>query len=133
MVLLGLSLVATGCGGGGFGEEATGTSGGGPSNSPVVGTWRAELLIPVGSDDYVQETTTWAFGSDDSCRRVIVSLQYSEGVAYTTLRTCTYRLNQGVVIVLYDDAMTEVPYPFSKPLNDPDVLVLSGITYGRIP
>ena len=57
---------------------------------------------------------------------------FSEGVSNTTSTACTYTLGQGVVLVLYNGAVLETSYPFSFPLNDPNKLILSGITYDRV-
>jgi hypothetical protein len=131
LVLLALTLAPTACGGGGLTAPGTAGTGGGV-NSAVVGTWQAVVITPLDGNDFVQTTTTWIFRSDGTCRQTVATLQFSEGITRTTVRNCTYQLNQGEILVLYEGADVDVPYPFSKPLNDPNVLVLSGIPFDRI-
>lgn len=140
LVLLGLTLLLGGCEAGspttghpvGPDDGTTGTSGGGNAATLILGTWEATVILSLSDNDFLTTRTTLVFRADAGCRQLVESRQFSEGVTRTTIRDCTYRLNQGVVIVLYDGALQELTYPFSFPLNNRNVLVLSGLEYGRV-
>lgn len=113
----------------------TGTSGGGGSSNAailIVGTWETTVITPLAMGDYLTTKTTWTFRDTGACLQTIESRVFSEGVTNTTSTACTYTLGQGVVLVLYTGAALQTSYPFSFPLNDPDHLILSGITYDRV-
>ena len=113
-------------------EETGGTSGGGSAATLIIGTWEATVILGLTGDDFQTTVTTWTFQDNGACLQVVNTTQFSEGVTYTEVHPCTYRLNQGVVVVLYDEAAEEVEYPFSFPVNNRDVLILSGLGYGRL-
>ena len=98
----------------------------------IVGTWETTVITPLAMGDYLTTKTTWIFRDTGACLQTIESTVFSEGVTNTTSTACTYTLGQGVVLVLYTGAALQTSYPFSFPLNDPDHLILSGITYDRV-
>jgi len=143
VVLLALTLTLGACEGGspftpdtlpGPGGGNGGTSvGDGNAAVRILGTWEATIITFLPANDFVTERTTWIYRADTTCLRVVESEQFSEGIMRTTIRGCTYTLGQGIVRVLYDGATLPTLYPFSFPINDTNRLVLSGITYERIP
>ncbi len=142
MVLLALTLTLGACEAGTSftpeylpapGGGNPGTSGGGGNAAVlIVGTWEATIITQLPMNDFITSETTWIFRADATCRQTIQTLQFSEGIVRTESNGCTYTLAQGVVLVLYDTATMEIGYPFSFPINNRDVLVLSGIPYDRI-
>jgi hypothetical protein len=113
-------------------DETGGSSGGATATTRILGVWEATVILGLAGDDFETTVTTWTFRDDGTCLRVVDTRQFSEGVTFTTIRACTYRLNQGVVIVLYDDATEEIEYELAFPVNDRDVLFISGLGYGRV-
>jgi hypothetical protein len=142
MVLLALSLTLSACTSGEpFTPDYlpdpggnTGTSGGGGGNAAelIVGSWEATIITTLPANDFITTKTTWDFLANGNCLQTIVSLQFSEGITHTTSTACTYSLGQGVLLVLYVGATLPTSYPISFPLNEPDQLVISGITYDRV-
>jgi len=142
MVLLALSLTLSACTSGEpFTPDYlpdpggnTGTSGGGGGNAEelIVGTWEATIITTLPMNDFITTKTTWEFLANGVCGQTISSLQFSEGITHTTNTACTYSLGQNVLLVLYVGATLETSYPISFPLNAPDKLVISGITYDRV-
>lgn len=115
----------------GDGNPGTGGAGGGGA-AQLVGTWEATTIIDLPANDFITTETTWIFKANTECLQTIRTEQFSEGVTYTTVRACTYTVGQAVIQVLYEAAMAATPYTFEFPLNDPDTLILQGITYERI-
>ena len=115
----------------GDGNPGTGGTGGGGA-ARLVGTWEATTIITLPANDFVTTETTWIFKANTECLQTIRTEQFSDGIIYTTVRGCTYTLGQGVVHVLYEAAMAATDYLVEFPLNDPDTLILQGITYERI-
>jgi hypothetical protein len=116
----------------GDGNPGTGGTGGGSAAAKFVGTWEATTIIDLPANDFITTETTWIFKANTECLQTIRTEQFSEGITYTTVRACTYSIGLGVVHVLYEGAMAATDYLFEFPLNDPDILILQGITYERI-
>ena len=142
MVLLVLSLTLAACTSGEpFTPDylpdpggSTGTSGGGGGNAAelIVGSWEATIITTLPANDFITTKTTWDFLANGNCLQTIQSLQFSEGITHTSSTACTYSLGQSVLLVLYVGAVLQTSYPISFPLNEPNKLVISGITYDRI-
>ena len=115
-------------GGGNPGTGGTGSNGA----ARTVGTWEATTIINLPANDFITTETTWIFKANTECLQTIRTEQFSEGITYTTVVGCTYTVGQGVIHVLYDGAMAATDYLVEFPLNDPDTLILQGITYERI-
>ena len=115
----------------GGGNPGTGGTGGSAAGQ-IVGTWEATTIIGLPANDFITTESTWIFKANTECLLTIRTEQFSEGVIYTTVRGCTYTVGQGVIHVLYEAAMTATDYTFEFPLNDPDTMILQGITYERI-
>lgn len=115
----------------GGGNPGTGGGGGGGA-AQLVGTWEATTIITLPANDFITTETTWIFKANTECLQTIRTEQFSEGVTYTTVRACTYTVGQSIIQVLYESAMAAADYTFEFPLNDPDTLILQGITYERI-
>lgn len=116
----------------GGGNPGTGGGGGGGGAAQLVGTWEATTIITLPANDFITTETTWIFKANTECLQTTRTEQFSEGVIYTTVRGCTYSVGQAVIHVLYEAAMAATDYTFEFPLNDPDTLILQGITYERI-
>jgi len=142
MVLLALSLVLAACTSGEpFTPDYlpdpggnTGTSGGGSGTAAqrIVGSWEATVITSLPANDFITTKTTWDFLANGNCLQTIVTLQFSEGVPHTTSTACTYSLGQNVLLVLYVGAVLQTSYPIEFPVNEPDQIIISGITYDRI-
>ena len=141
-MLLALSLTLAACEGGtSFTPDYLpnpdgngGTSSGGSSNAAtlIVGTWQTTVITPLPANDFITTQTTWVFKAGGACLQTIDSRQFSEGITHTTSAACTYRLAQGVVLVLYTGAALDTSYSLAFPLNDPNVMILDGLSYNRV-
>jgi hypothetical protein len=142
LVLLALTLALGACEAGspttpdylpapGGGNPGTGGGGGG-GVAQLVGSWEATTIIDLPANDFITTETTWIFKANTECLQTIRTQQFSDGIIYTTVRGCTFTVGQGVIHVLYAGALGATDYTFEFPLNDPDTLILQGITYERI-
>ena len=144
MVLFALTLTLGACEAGspfaptylptpGDGTTGTGTGGGGGTAGVlIVGTWQVTVLTTLPANDFITTKTTWTFKANLACQQIVESLQFSEGVTHISTQGCTYTLGQGVLLVTFAGAALPVGYPFSFPLNNPDQLILSDLTYERV-
>lgn len=104
---------------------------GGSAPAPLLGSWRAILLIDGGGD--IQEwTTVWRFTSTGQCRLTKTVRSYLEGVSRTTTRECTYVDHASSVAVTYLDTKATVSMPYTVPLNSTTHLVIEGVDYERV-
>jgi hypothetical protein len=142
--LLTLALALGGCEGGDpFTPEFVppldtdgGTSGGGGGDDStnaqlVVGIWEVTIVTPL-MDDILTERTVWEFGADLNCQQTIYSTLGSEGFTRVTRNYCTYLVVNFDIVVLFDDTLQVVTFPFDFAAFDPDRLILDGFEYTRI-
>jgi hypothetical protein len=136
--LVGLSLLAAGCGSdateprgdrpdGGLG---TGSSGGSGSSAALVGSWRSVTIIEV-PGDLQTWTTTWVFDAEGTCRQTVITESLAEGFPRTTERSCTWRVNDGQVLISFVGGGT-LAFDFSFGGLSPDRLILDGFEYQRL-
>lgn len=107
--------------------------GGGNAAQRILGTWMAELITFLADNDFITSRTTWEFRNDGSCRQVVSTRQFSEGVTYLDVTDCSYTLRQGLIEVTEAGAMAPVVYTIAFPIADLNSLVLSDIVYHRVP
>ncbi len=93
----------------------------------------AELITFLADNDFITSRTTWEFRNDGSCRQVVSTRQFSEGVTYLDVTDCSYTLRQGLIEVTEAGAMAPVVYTIAFPIADLNSLVLSDIVYHRVP
>jgi len=97
----------------------------------VVGIWEVTIVTPL-VDDILTERTVWEFGADLNCQQTIYSTLGSEGFTRVTRNYCTYLVVNFDIVVLFDDTLQEVTFPFDFADFDPDRLILDGFEYTRI-
>jgi hypothetical protein len=104
---------------------------GGAAPQPLIGGWRAVIVIDAGSD--IQEwTTTWRFAAGGQCHLTKTARSLAEGITRTTDRDCTFVDRATAVEVTYVDTGTTTSMPYSVPSNSTTHLVIEGIDYERI-
>ena len=113
-----------------------GTSGGGTVGDStdaqlVVGIWELTIVTFL-VDDVLTERTVWEFGADLNCQQTIFSTLGSEGFTRVTRNYCTYLVVNFDIVVLFDDTLQEVTFPFDFAGFDPNRLILDGFEYTRI-
>ncbi|HET9295098.1 MAG TPA: hypothetical protein VFO06_12450 [Gemmatimonadales bacterium] len=115
-------------------DGATSGGGGGDDSTNaqlVVGIWEVTIVTPL-MDDILTERTVWEFGADLNCQQTIYSTLGSEGSTRVTRNYCTYQVVNFDIVVLFDDTLQEVTFPFDFAAFDPDRLILDGFEYTRI-
>jgi hypothetical protein len=131
-------LVAVGCGGaptGPVGDRpddglGSGSSDGSGSSAALVGSWRSVTVIEV-PGDLQTWTTTWVFDAEDTCRQTVITESLAEGFPRTTERSCTWRVNDGQVLISFVGGGT-LAFDFSFAGLSPDRLILDGFEYQRL-
>lgn len=104
---------------------------GGRAPAPLIGSWRAVIVIAAGGD--IQEwTTVWRFAVDGQCHLTKTARSLAEGITRTTERDCTFVDRGTAVEVTYADTKDVTTMPYSVPLNSTTHLVIEGIDYERI-
>jgi hypothetical protein len=103
---------------------------GSDAGATLVGTWRTVTVIDVPGDIQTW-TTTWRFDAAGSCHQTVVTESQAEGVARTTERACTWRIDDGRVVIAFVGAGT-LAFDFSFAGQSPDRLVLDGFEYQRV-
>jgi hypothetical protein len=136
--LVALSLLAAACGADvtGPGRERAddgagrGSSGGTGSSATLIGAWRSVTVIEV-PGDLQTWTTTWTFDAEGTCRQTVITESLAEGFPRTTERSCTWRVNDGQVLISFLGGGT-LAFDFSFAGLSPDRLVLDGFEYQRL-
>jgi hypothetical protein len=135
---VGLSLLAARCGGDATGPGSerpgdglgTGSSGGSGSSAALVGSWRSVTVVEV-PGDLQTWTTTWRFDAEGTCRQTVSAESLAEGFPRTTERSCTWRVNDGQVLISFVSGGT-LAFDFSFAGLSPDRLILDGFEYQRL-
>ena len=97
----------------------------------VVGIWEVTVITEL-PEDVLTERTVWEFGADLNCQQTIYSTLGSEGFTRVTRNYCSYLVVNFDIVVLFDDTLEEVSFPFDFADFDSDRLILDGLEYTRI-
>jgi len=122
--------VGIGGGSGAGGGRGGGTSGGGSAAEALVGSWE-NLIVLQFSGDVQTIRTRWDFHGDDSCRKTVTTFSVLDGLTFTTVRDCSFTINNGKLIVVFTDSMTPLSFSLSFPGFQSDRILLGGIEFDR--
>lgn len=112
------------------GRSTTTAGDGSTASATLVGTWRSVTVIQVPGDIQTW-TTTWRFDAAGTCHQTVVIESLAEGIPRTTERSCTWRVNDGQVVIAFVGAGT-LAFDFSFAGQSRDRLVLDGFEYQRV-
>jgi hypothetical protein len=117
-------------GGGTPGTVGGGAGGGSTDRSPLVGSWRNEIVVRIDGD--VQRwTTTWDFAAGGDCRKTAVTLSLVEGFPRTTVRDCRWTFDgRSIVLEFVDGGRSTFAVSFAG--FDPNRLLLDDLEFARV-
>lgn len=91
----------------GTGPAGGGSAGGGVSSTPsaLVGAWR-RTLVRTTSTDVTTSETTWLFGPDGACERVIATTTVSAGFTDTVRTPCSWMVSGRTLTITFGSGGT---------------------------
>jgi hypothetical protein len=119
----------------GGGSGGSGSSGGGASDTTafadegLVGTW-INFRTPANDQDVRGITTTWSFGADGACGRIIATESFSSGVS-TLTRAGTCVVTNTEIFARFIGETTAIQLRWG--LINPSTLTLDSLTFTLAP